>query len=155
MNQERKKKYMLKLSILGVRIYVCNLNLKPYLRKLDNRSASIRNERRREIYERGGGKCERCGKPLEYTEMQLHHVVPATMNGTNNPHNLMCLCHDCHKLIHGNPYINQLFIERKLREHPEVRVHGTKKLVEEVKEVRKRKTLYQWQMPGITFKVIQ
>lgn len=54
MNQERKKKYMLKLSILGVRIYVCNLNLKPYLRPLDNRSASIRNERRREIYERGG-----------------------------------------------------------------------------------------------------
>ena len=30
-----------------------------------------------------------------------------------------------------------------------------KKLMEEVKEVRKRKTLYQWQMPGITFKVIQ
>ena len=54
MNQERKKKCMLKLSILGVRIYVSNLNLKPYLRPLDNRSASIRNERRMEIYERGG-----------------------------------------------------------------------------------------------------
>ena len=155
MNQGRKKKYMLKLSILGVRIYVCNLNLKPYLRKLDNHSASIRNERRREIYERGGGKCERCGKPLEYTEMQLHHVVPASMNGTNNPHNLMCLCSECHKLIHGNPYINQLFIERKLREHPEVRVHGTKNLVEEVKERRKRKMLCKWSVPGISFSVIQ
>lgn len=155
MNQERKKKYMLKLSILGVRIYVCNLNLKPYLRPLDNRSASIRNERRREIYERGGGKCERCGKPLEYTEMQLHHVVPASMNGTNNPHNLMCLCHDCHKLIHGNPYINQLFIERKLREHPEVREHGTMNLMEEVKERRKRKMLCKWSVPGISFSVIQ
>lgn len=155
MNEERKKKYMLKLSILGVRIYVCNLNLKPYLRPLDNRSASIRNERRREIYERGGGKCERCGKPIEYTEMQLHHVVPASMNGTNNPHNLMCLCRDCHKLIHGNAVVNHDLIEKKLREHPEVRKHGAKHLYEEVKESRKRKVLHKWKVPGVSFMVIQ
>ena len=30
--QERKKKYMLKVDILGVKIYICNLNLKPYMR---------------------------------------------------------------------------------------------------------------------------
>lgn len=29
----RKKKYMLKVKIFGVNIYVCNLNLKPYLRR--------------------------------------------------------------------------------------------------------------------------
>lgn len=155
MNEERKKKYMLRLSILGLKIYVCNLNLKPYLRKLDNHSASIRNERRREIYERGGGKCERCGKPLEYTEMQLHHVVPASMNGTNNPHNLMCLCRDCHKLIHGNAVVNHDLIEKKLREHPEVRKHGAKHLYEEVKESRKRKVLHKWKVPGVSFMVIQ
>lgn len=155
MNEERKKKYMLKLSILGVKIYVCNLNMKPYLRRLDNRSSNIRNESRRKIYERGGGKCEHCGKPLEYTQMQIHHVVPVSMNGTNNPHNLMCLCHDCHRLIHGNPYINQSFIERKLREHPEVREHGRKHLMDEVKEVRKRKMLCKWTIPGISFSVIQ
>ena len=40
--QERKKKYMLKVDILGVKIYICNLNLKPYLRPLDNRNAPSR-----------------------------------------------------------------------------------------------------------------
>ena len=28
MKNERKKKYMLKVDILGVKIYICNLNLK-------------------------------------------------------------------------------------------------------------------------------
>ena len=40
--QERKKKYMLKVDILGVKIYICNLNLKPYTRSLDNRCADLR-----------------------------------------------------------------------------------------------------------------
>lgn len=151
----RQKKYMLKVKIFGVNIYVCNLNLKPYLRRIDNRNASTRNESRRMFYERGRGTCEHCGKKIAYNEMQLHHVVPVSMNGTNNPHNIMCLCNECHRLIHGNPVLNQQLIDKKLQEHPEVREHGRRKLVEEVKEARKRKTLYHWSMPGITFKVVQ
>ena len=56
MKNERKKKYMLKVDILGVKIYICNLNLKPYLRQLDNRCANIRTETRRKLYESGGGQ---------------------------------------------------------------------------------------------------
>lgn len=153
--QIRQKKYMLKLKIFGVNIYVCNLNLKPYLRPLDNRNATGRREFRMSLYNRGGGKCEYCGKSIDYNDMQLHHIVPVSMNGTNNPHNIMCICGECHRLIHGNPVLNQQLIDKLLQEHPEVREHGRRKLVEEVKEARKRKTLYQWQMPGISFKVIQ
>ena len=51
----RHKKYMLKVKIFGVNIYVCNLNLKPYLRPFDNRNASTRNKSRRMFYERGRG----------------------------------------------------------------------------------------------------
>ena len=103
----------------------------------------------------GGGKCEYCGRKIEYHEMQLHHVVPASMNGTNNPHNLMCLCSECHHLIHGNAVVNHDLIEKKLREHPEVRKHGQKHLYEEVKESRKRKVLHKWKVPGVSFMVIQ
>lgn len=155
MNQERKKKYLLKLSILGVRIYVCNLNLKPYLRPLDNRNSSGKRKFRMPLYNRGGGKCEYCGKPIDYNDMQLHHIVPLSMNGNNNPHNIMCICDECHRLIHCNPVVNQQLIDKLLQEHPEVRENGRKDLMDEVKEARMRKTLYDWHMPGISFKVIQ
>ena len=153
--QERKKKYMLKVDILGVKIYICNLNLKPYTRSLDNRCADLRRASREALYDRAGGKCEYCGREIEYRGMQLHHVVPVSMNGTNNPHNLMCLCSECHHLIHGNAVVNHDLIEKKLREHPEVRKHGAKHLYEEVKENRKRKVLHKWKVPGLSFMVIQ
>ena len=153
--QERKKKYMLKVDILGVKIYICNLNLKPRTRSLDNRCADLRRASRQALYDRAGGKCEYCGREIEYHEMQLHHVVPVSMNGTNNPHNLMCLCSECHHLIHGNAVVNHDLIEKKLREHPEVRKHGAKHLYEEVKENRKRKVLHKWKVPGVSFMVIQ
>ena len=153
--QERKKKYMLKVDILGVKIYICNLNLKPYIRSLDNRCADLRRASRQALYDRAGGKCEYCGREIEYRGMQLHHVVPVSMNGTNNPHNLMCLCSECHHLIHGNAVVNHELIEKKLREHPEVRKHGQKHLYEEVKENRKRKVLHKWKVPGVSFMVIQ
>ena len=54
--QERKKKHILKEHILGVKIYICNLNLKPYMRPLDNRCANRKTESRRKIYENGGGQ---------------------------------------------------------------------------------------------------
>ena len=153
--QERKKKYMLKVDILGVKIYICNLNLKPYTRSLDNRCADLRRASRQALYDRAGGKCEYCGREIDYHGMQLHHVVPVWMNGTNNPHNLMCLCSECHHLIHGNAVVNHDLIEKKLREHPEVRKHGAKHLYEEVKENRKRKVLHKWKVPGVSFMVIQ
>ena len=153
--QERKKKYMLKVDILGVKIYICNLNLKPYTRSLDNRCADLRRASRQALYDRAGGKCEYCGREIECRGMQLHHVVPVSMNGTNNPHNLMCLCSECHHLIHGNAVVNHDLIEKKLREHPEVRKHGAKHLYEEVKESRKRKVLHKWKVPGVSFMVIQ
>ena len=52
--QERKKKYMLKVDILGVKIYICNLNLKPYTRSLDNRCADLRRASRQALYDRAG-----------------------------------------------------------------------------------------------------
>lgn len=62
--QIRQKKYMLKVKIFGVNIYVCNLNLKPYLRPLDNRNASGRREFRMSLYKRGGANVNTAASPL-------------------------------------------------------------------------------------------
>ena len=153
--QERRKLYMLKLSIFGLRIYLCNMSMKPYLRKLDNRCANLRRDAKEKILNRAGGKCEHCGKELNLQTMQMHHVVPASMDGTNNPHNLMCLCSECHHLIHGNTVLNTELVKKKLEEHPEVRKHGTKELVERVKNNRQRKLLHKWEVPGMKFVVMQ
>lgn len=45
--------------------------------------------------------CEECFKrgilaPVD----EVHHIVPVSIGGTNNPSNLMSLCKSCHNKIH-------------------------------------------------------
>lgn len=45
--------------------------------------------------------CEECFKrgilvPVD----EVHHIVPVSRGGTNNPNNLMSLCKSCHNKIH-------------------------------------------------------
>lgn len=45
------------------------------------------------------GKCEICGfnyKPI----LQVHHIVPISQYGNNQPENVMCVCPNCHKTLH-------------------------------------------------------
>ena len=50
------------------------------------------------------GLCELCSKPAEI----VHHKIWLTPNNINdydislNPENLMCVCRDCHAVIHGS-----------------------------------------------------
>lgn len=67
--QERRKLYMLKLSIFGLRIYLCNMSLKPHSRQLDYRCSRLRRATKEEILNRAGGKCEHCGKELNLQTM--------------------------------------------------------------------------------------
>ena len=43
-------------------------------------------------------KCVNCGSD---ENIQLHHVVPLVLGGTNNIDNIVPLCEDCHSKIHG------------------------------------------------------
>lgn len=61
-------------------------------------SAKIPNKVRRAIYEREGYACALCGDPRN---LHIHHVVPRSVGGGNNPHNLIALCRYCHALAHG------------------------------------------------------
>lgn len=60
--------------------------------------ANISKETRKSIYKREGYQCAVCGSTRQ---LEIHHVVKRSRGGGNNPENLVCLCHICHCLVHG------------------------------------------------------
>ena len=61
-------------------------------------SAKLTNQERKAIYRREGYRCALCDS-TRY--LQIHHVISRGSGGTNHPHNLICLCSDCHAMVHG------------------------------------------------------
>ena len=63
--------------------------------------SSIPPKTRREVLARARHRCQRPGcKHTGYLE--VHHRVPRSRGGTNDPANLICLCSACHQLVHEN-----------------------------------------------------
>lgn len=61
-------------------------------------SANIDKSTRKFIYAREGYRCALCD---DTRTLQIHHVVKRSLGGSNSPHNLICLCSNCHALAHG------------------------------------------------------
>ncbi len=61
-------------------------------------SANISKKTRWAVYRRDGYRCALCDS-TKY--LQIHHCVKRSQGGTDSPHNLICLCADCHALAHG------------------------------------------------------
>jgi hypothetical protein len=69
-------------------------------------TSEARTRRRREIYDRAGGRCERCGRrvdfnaePLAPNSMHWAHKKAKRMGGgftDDSLKNAECLCRDCH-----------------------------------------------------------
>lgn len=59
------------------------------------RSKSVR----RQVWERAGGKCERCGAAGRV----VHHLIPLEHGGPDNCGNTRLLCVACHDEAHGRP----------------------------------------------------
>lgn len=47
-------------------------------------------------------KCYNCGSTTD--TLELHHIVPLGLGGTNNPSNIVPLCGKCHDLVHGTTH---------------------------------------------------
>lgn len=52
---------------------------------------------RRQIIERAGGKCEKCGAVLKVAEGEVDHILPAEFGGEATPANGQLLCRVCHR----------------------------------------------------------
>ena len=61
-------------------------------------SANVSKEIRKAIYRREGYECAVCGSTRQ---LEIHHVVKRSRGGSNEPMNLVCLCHLCHCAVHG------------------------------------------------------
>ncbi len=54
---------------------------------------------RRKVLARARNKCQRPG--CGHTGfLEIHHIVPRSQGGTNDPDNLICVCSGCHKMLH-------------------------------------------------------
>lgn len=59
---------------------------------------------RHSIYQRAGGRCDRCAAPLPGDAWECHHRQLRSRGGTDEPENLLALCASCHHVhVHGKP----------------------------------------------------
>ncbi len=67
-------------------------------------AAAVAPRVRRHVIARDGGVCSVAGCNSRY-RLQVHHIVPHSLGGTNDPENLCCLCwYHHHVVIHGSGY---------------------------------------------------
>ena len=104
----------------GIYFTLSNCRTKMRHSHHDRTHALGRNEREMKAYryKQTGGVCPMCGKQFDIKFMELHHVLPwarfPELRGTKANH--LLLCHDCHKEIHCNPYLNIKMMEEKAKE---------------------------------------
>jgi hypothetical protein len=60
---------------------------------------------RRLVFEQNGGRCDRCG---EINEIELHRRLPVIHGGTNDPDNLVPLCHNC-RTYHSDEFTEHVW----------------------------------------------
>jgi len=53
------------------------------------------------VLERGGWQCQKCGSP---ENLQVHHMIKRSQQGSDALGNLVSLCADCHMEEHGQLY---------------------------------------------------
>jgi 5-methylcytosine-specific restriction endonuclease McrA len=53
--------------------------------------------RRKAIYDRDGGACYICKKPLELKDVHLDHLIPVAKDGDSSPSNLAVACGFCNR----------------------------------------------------------
>jgi len=61
-------------------------------------------DQRREIFRRAHGRCQICGKKLEFGDKNTHyhHKIPYSIGGPTSIENAMLVCKDCHfNKLHG------------------------------------------------------
>lgn len=115
------KTHIYRLKIGCWRLVLANCRLKKMNpsggRRTQRYNEAITSFKRRR-YKQNCGTCDLCGKPIDFDELQLHHILPFgefPQYGTN-PANMEIACDECHHALHMNPYENLRRMEQKARE---------------------------------------
>lgn len=112
-------KKTLKLGGLYFTISNCRVkirNLCGYNLKRDERKKMFKFKSR--FFKFNNGCCPHCGRKFKIDGMELHHVLPYSRFRElfNDERNMILLCHDCHKEVHCNPFLNIKLMENKASE---------------------------------------
>lgn len=67
---------------------------RPNRKRKQPKNAAIRKEETAIKREINQNVCHRCGST---EKLEIHHMIPVSMGGTNDKGNLIILCHECHK----------------------------------------------------------
>lgn len=57
---------------------------------------------RQAVYNKYGGRCAYCGRKIEYKDMQIDHMIPQRIGGTDEMSNLMPSCRLCNHYKRAN-----------------------------------------------------
>jgi hypothetical protein len=110
-----------KFRAFGLYFYISNCRMKKRpIRDLMYSGAAENHvvNNKRKLYERQGGRCPHCNQPVDYDNMELHHILPLARFPElgQSIRNGILLCHRCHKEVHCNPYKNIRMMEAKAEE---------------------------------------
>ena len=99
---------------LGIKAVKCDI----MEREIENNASSHPNRRvyiqpvtKKDIYDRSGGICSICGKPLSKNNYTVEHWIPLARGGTNNTDNLRVAhkrCNTCKDSMTINEYCESL-----------------------------------------------
>lgn len=66
------------------------------------------------VLSRDGCRCRECGISCRREDADVHHLIPRSLGGSDDPSNLVTLCDGCHAAFHPNlqAKLSRRFIER-------------------------------------------
>lgn len=67
-------------------------------------------EQRKEIYNKGNGCCQLCGRKIPFKSFTVDHIIPRSMGGTDAMDNLQCTHRSCN--IQKASYLPETFFNR-------------------------------------------
>ena len=107
--------------IFGLYFTISDCRVKLRLGCQDNQHESQRVKFwkiRQERYKEQEGRCPICGGYFDLPYFELHHILPWSRfpELKMSRENLLFLCHDCHKNIHCDPWLNIRLMESKANE---------------------------------------
>lgn len=114
-----KPTWLKKFKVFGLWFAVSNGRIKRRRERLCDEKQPAYNKRRRRKCDMQGRRCAVCGKEVDtYHKLETHHVLPVARfpELQLNASNMLLVCHDCHKEIHCNPFVNVELMEAKAKE---------------------------------------
>ena len=119
-HRAQRKNWKHTWRLLGMYFTLSSCRVKMRYETHERNPKLARNQRdmKGQMYEKQNGVCPMCGKHFTMSWMELHHVLPwrkfPELRAMKKNH--MLLCHDCHKEIHCNPYLDIKLQEEKAKE---------------------------------------